>query len=352
MSDPASIPPNTYDIILQPLPTLERNPGAENVPTYLNKDSNRWFIGVLEPWSEFEDEVLNAFMGLQADYGRRTDIVIDTPTPAIADAQRNVRNHVVDPKWLASSFMHHVLVLVELATRILINNESNQARTATSIPPVIQLTDSKALNGPCYIVQTISCSMNGTEHQPPEARLIGHVDSLGGRTNAISMALENPDSTDWGGLKSILGRDLAVSSFYLEAIDVGIGEIAWYMFLGRNKYGFLTCYDETIFLQMEKKSTINGHGVPVSDDASTANGDQNGNGHGPTPQFLRLRYSKVVKHTDTLDETGDTISVRLGMLYMFILIKNHDWSINTDGINPSGYTTTTQWGEDLNPRER
>ena len=105
------------------------------------------------------------------------------------------------------------------------------------------------------------------------------------------------------------------------------------MLIGGLRYGFLSCYDETLFLRVEIESSTNDS----------------------TQKFPRLFYSNVINDTDGLDETANALKVpvRLALLYLFKLAsEGSGWSFPRGSVNPLGYTAVTEFGRDLDSRGR
>lgn len=89
-----------------------------------------------------------------------------------------------------------------------------------------------------------------------ETRLAGYVDPLEARVSPIQQALNDASSKKVGSLRYMLGQSLCNLAAVTDTNDCTLqGQTAYFMLLKGLRYGFFSCYDETIFLRINLVSS-------------------------------------------------------------------------------------------------
>ncbi|KAF1924782.1 uncharacterized protein M421DRAFT_270754 [Didymella exigua CBS 183.55] len=158
---------------------------------------------------------------------------------------------------------------------------------------------------PCYVVRFRD--FGGV----PEARLIGHVEFLAGRSGALTEAYKLRKTAKYGSLRCVLG------------------DLVQWMLMNNHRYAFLVSSDEIMYLRMDVEEIKEKDKIVF--------------------RQPRLHYSEPMKITDAFDAEKETISVRMGLLYLFwsIIQDGENWKLPEEMGNCLNYAAFTQGEEDL-----
>ncbi|UPX13315.1 uncharacterized protein EKO05_0003831 [Ascochyta rabiei] len=144
-----------------------------------------------------------------------------------------------------------------------------------------------------------------------DTRLIGHVEYLAGKSEALSEAYRLRQTAKWGSLRCVLG------------------DLVQWMLMANLRYSFLVSSDEIIFLRIDIKEKKVG---------------------GKTVLFEPwLNYSEPMRITDAFDAGNGTITVRMALLHILWLVaqnEREDWSTPDETGNCLNYAVFTEEGED------
>ncbi|KAF3032051.1 hypothetical protein E8E12_001089 [Didymella heteroderae] len=148
-----------------------------------------------------------------------------------------------------------------------------------------------------------------------EARLIGHVEFLAGRSGALTEAYELRNTAKYGSLRCVFG------------------DLVQWMLMNNHRYSFLVSSDEIMYLRMDINQVVEKGKILFCEH--------------------RLHYSHPMKITDAVDTEKGTITVRMGLLYLFWLIIRDDkgCKLPEEMGNCLNYAVFMDDGEDLRTRK-
>ncbi|KAJ4375463.1 hypothetical protein N0V86_006994 [Didymella sp. IMI 355093] len=150
--------------------------------------------------------------------------------------------------------------------------------------------------------------------QDPETRLISHVEFLAGRPGALTEAYELRKTAKYGSLRCVLG------------------DLVQWMLMNNHRYSFLVSSDEIMYLRLDVEQ--------VKEKGRTVFYEP------------RLHYSQPAKITGAFDPEAGTITVRMGLLYLFYLvIRDREGSVLPEEMGYClNYAAWTQEERDLEIR--
>ncbi|XP_014558296.1 hypothetical protein COCVIDRAFT_94942 [Bipolaris victoriae FI3] len=292
---------------------------SPNAPLFLPADAKRhWFLGYIYRWHAFKSEAIEllkhekciqAFRqlrGFQVDLPHTT-----SPSPSPSPA----------PASLESHFIREVLEPVEKIYNTLLTTQAMRDIYGDDMPQGIWL-ESGAQNEelsakgikPAFIVR--SKAANGKD----EVRLLGHAEYLGGRPGALTAAIRNAGRNTWGSLRCVLG------------------DIARWMLECNTEYGFLVSSDEIIFLRFA--IVYKGKKMNVAEP-----GEPERLAFVYTMVEPSINYSDPVKHSEMLDDTNSTVTVRMALLYLLHTTVMKRFQMPEQKGNAAQYFPTTEAGK-------
>ena len=179
---------------------------APDEPLFLPADARRhWYLGYLYHWKDFQSEAIEYWdmEECQDAFDEINDYTIDEPRPTnLPSPEENL-----GPAKLEDYFRREVLEVVVRTYNTLLTTETMQEACEDGVPEGIWIekgseNEQLAAKGvkPTFMVRTQSASGEA------ETRLLGHVEYLGGRPGALTHAIREVASQNWGTLRCVLGK--------------------------------------------------------------------------------------------------------------------------------------------------
>lgn len=204
LTDPPQV--TVREALLQPFRTNYLPRPAPDEPLFLPADARRhWYLGYLYRWEEIQNEVID-FWNMEECREAFYEIEvcqIDEPRPIDLESPEESSG----PAKLEDYFRREVLEVVVKTYNTLLMTETMQQECGDELPEGMWIEkgaedEQLAAKGvkPTFLLRTQSDSGE------VETRLLGQVEYLGGRPGALTLAIREAASNDWGTLRSVLGK--------------------------------------------------------------------------------------------------------------------------------------------------
>ncbi|KAH7080212.1 hypothetical protein BKA63DRAFT_406864, partial [Paraphoma chrysanthemicola] len=309
--------------VLTPLKDDQLPEPQDGGPLFLPADGDRlWYLGFLQPWNNFNEQVIKFWKSskCRAAFAELNDEYVLPPR----NARISFLNTATGAEKLESFFQRHVLDVVENVYNKVLETKTMQGAGVPKAmhafgPEHDDLGNAELEWKPTFVFK--ADTGDGDEDDDLETRLLGHVEYLGGRDDALVIALDNVKMNSWGSFRCVVGK------------------IAQYMLMSSTRYAFLVSASEITFLKFDviQKTQYN---VPAGKD--------------PVDLFHEpwLLYSEPIKFEDVLeeeDEQDTTVSVKMALLYLLYCSTKTGWELPADTGRSLNYFAKTKAGEGWKP---
>ncbi|KAG9188099.1 hypothetical protein G6011_02022 [Alternaria panax] len=354
---PSKAPSGLKSAILQPISTDHLLEAETDEPLFQPaKARRRWYLGYLHHWKEYRRNVRNHWESAdcKAAFEELKDHELDEPRPAatidggnltigkdiISDQDSAVGdddtvnedntgvNNIVGedkttsengtgPAKLEDMFRREVVEVVESVYNEILTTWMMKQLNAHKQPERVILGEAMPdpKIGPRFQFRAKPVGRD----LEPNARLIGHVEYLGGRPGALTWAVAEVGKNSWGSLRCVLG------------------DIAWCMLVTSTNYGFVVSSDEVIFLRFDIDTCVEKVDINIlKPDLS------------PLFEWVdvleepHLFYSDPIKFTDAFDWAEGNITVKMGLLHLIHEVVTKEWKMQENQGKCAGYFKMTQ----------
>jgi hypothetical protein len=192
--------------VLQPFDTDYLPNPEPNEPLFLPADAQRhWYLGYLHHWKDFQKDAIQHWNRPECKkaFDELDNWQVDETRPSDLRTTEDGQG----PARLEYHFRRQVLETVEKIYNTLLTTTAMKLACGDEVPQGMWLesaADNEELAAkdvkPAFLVRGQSARGR------LETRLVGHIEYLGGRPGALTLAIKEAARNTWGSLRCVLGK--------------------------------------------------------------------------------------------------------------------------------------------------